>query len=122
MCDIEITLVQKELNALNQIVTHINDQNPDTFGSKSSSAFMSGFKVLGDLMIAVLPFWPIFLIVGLIFYFVRKNKKKKEMKALENETTIPVQKTKTTTPPEIVEKENNPDSDEPDYSKYLPKE
>lgn len=122
MCDVEITLVQKELKASNQIVTDSNDKDPDSFGSKSSSAFMSGFKVLGDMMIAILPFWPIFLIAGLIVYFVRRNKKNKEAKSLENQPNIPVQKTENTTPSEIVEKENSEGSDEPDYSKYLPKE
>lgn len=121
MCDIEITLVQKELTASNQIVTDDNNKDSDSFGSKSSSAFMSGFKVLGDMMIAILPFWPIFIIAGLIFYFVRRNKKNKELKTLENQSNIPVQKTEPTTPSEIVEKKNDEDSEEPDYSKYLPK-
>ena len=122
MCDIEITLVQKELNTSNQIVTDNNNKDSDTFGSKSSSAFMSGFKVLGDMMIAILPFWPIFIIAGLVFYFVRRHNKKKEVKSLENQTNIPVQKTEVTTPSAIAENENSRDSDEPDYSKYLPKE
>lgn len=121
MCDVEITLVQKELNASNQIVNNDNNKDSDSFGSKSSSAFMSGFKVLGDMMIAILPFWPIFIIAGLIFYFVRRNKKNKELKTLENRSTIPVQKTEPTTPSEIVEKKSDEDSEEPDYSKYLPK-
>ena len=122
MCDIEITLVQKELIASNQIVNNENNNDSDSFGSKSSSAFMSGFKVLGDMMVAILPFWPIFLIAGLIFYFVRRNKKNKDVKLLENEQSVPIQKTQTTTPPDTVESRNNEDSDEPDYSKYLPKE
>lgn len=121
MCDIEITLVQKELTASNQIITDDNNEDADTFGSKSSSAFMSGFKVLGEMMIAILPFWPIFLIAGLIFYFVRRNKKNKEIKLLENKSDIPVQKAEMTTPSEIVENENTDTSEEPDYSKYLPK-
>ncbi|QOW09545.1 DUF4349 domain-containing protein [Kaistella flava (ex Peng et al. 2021)] len=121
MCDVEITLVQKELTTSNQIVTDSSDKYSDSFGSKSSSAFMSGFKVLGDMMVAILPFWPIFLIAGLIFYFVRRNKKNKELKLLENQSSVSVQKTETTTPSDIAEKKNNEDSDEPDYSKYLPK-
>ena len=122
MCDIEITLVQKELTASNQIVINENNNDSDSFGSKSSSAFMSGFKVLGDIMVAILPFWPIFLIAGLIFYLVKRNKKNKEVKLLENEQSAPIQKTQTTTPPDTLESKNNEDSDEPDYSKYLPKE
>ena len=82
---------------------------------------MSGFKVLGDMMIAVLPFWPIFLIAGLIFYFVRRNKKNKEKKSLENQINIPVQKTEITTPSKKVERDQIENSDEVDYSKYLPK-
>ena len=121
MCDVEITLVQKELTASNQIVTNDNNKDSDSFGSKSSSAFMSGFKVLGDMMIAILPFWPIFIIAGLIFYFVRRNRKNKDVNLLENEQSLPIEKTQTTTPPDTVESKNNEDSDEPDYSKYLPK-
>ena len=121
MCDVEITLVQKQLTASNQIVTDDIHKDSDSFGSKSSSAFMSGFKVLGDMMIAVLPFWPIFLIAGLIFYFVRRNKKNKEIKSLDNQTNIPVQKTESTTPSQIIEKEQIENSDAVDYSKYLPK-
>ncbi len=122
MCDLEITLVQKELASSNQIVTDEMNKDSDSFGSKSSSAFMSGFKVLGEVMIAILPFWPLFLIAGLIFYFVQRSKKKKEVQSLENPTNIPVQKTDAITPAENIEKENDEDSDETDYSKYLPKE
>lgn len=121
MCDIEITLVQKELTASNQIITSDENNDSDSFSSKSSSAFMSGFKVLGDMMVAILPFWPIFLIAGLIFYFVRRNKKNKEAQLLENKDDIPAQKTETNTPLKVVETDRKDDSDEPDYSKYLPK-
>ncbi|MDQ0475682.1 DUF4349 domain-containing protein [Chryseobacterium sp. MDT2-18] len=121
MCDIEITLVKKELTASNQLVENKSNENSDSFGSKSSSAFMSGFKVLGEIMIAILPFWPVFIIAGLIFYFVRRNKKNKEIKFLENQGSNSVQKTETTTPSETVKNENKEDSGEPDYSKYLPK-
>jgi hypothetical protein len=72
-------------------------------------------------MIAILPFWPIFLIAGLVFYFIRRNKKIKEVKSLENQGNISIQKTELTPPSERVEKENSGDSEEQDYSKYLPK-
>ena len=121
MCDVEITLVQKQLTASNQIVTDDLHKDSDSFGSKFSSVFMSGFKVLGDMMIAVLPFWPIFLIAGLIFYFVRRNKKNKEIKSSENQTNIPAQKMETTTRSEKAERDQIENSDEVDYSKYLPK-
>ena len=121
LCEVEITLVQKEVMTSNQVVTDEENKGSDSFGSKSSSAFMSGFKVLGDMMIAVLPFWPIFFIACLIIYFVRRNKKNKEIKSLENQTNIPVQKTETTTRSEKAERDQIENSDEVDYSKYLPK-
>ncbi|MGA9212983.1 hypothetical protein, partial [Kaistella sp.] len=64
---------------------------------------------------------PIFIIAGLIFYFVKKNKKKRELKSLENQNNIPFPTTETTTLSENLESENQKDSEEPDYSKYLPK-
>lgn len=121
ICDVEITLVQKELASSNQIVTNENSNDSDSFGTKSSSAFMSGFKVLGDLMIAILPFWPIFLIAGLIFYLIRRNKKKNELQLSEKTREIPIQKKETTRTIETVENENSDVSEEQDYSKYLPK-
>ena len=121
MCDVEITLVQKELASSNQIVTNESSNDSDSFGTKSSSAFMSGFKVLGDLMIAILPFWPVFLIAGLIFYLIRRNKKKNELQLSEKTREIPIQKKETTRTIETVENENSDVSEEQDYSKYLPK-
>lgn len=80
MCDVEITLVQKENNAINPINKDNLEQYPDSFSSKSSNAFMDGFDVLGKMMLVILPFWPLFLIGGIVWYFVRRNKKLKEEK------------------------------------------
>ncbi len=122
MCDIEITLIQKENFASNQIITDQNVYEDESFGNKSSSAFMSGFKVLEDVMIAILPFWPIFIIAGLILYFIRRNRKKKEAQILEESIKTPVYNTDDYTLSKPIEFEKPKDSEEPDYSKYLPKE
>ena len=123
MCDVEITLVQNEKLGGNALSKDESAKNPDSFGSKSSNAFMDGFKVLGTVMIAILPFWPLFLIAALIWYFIRRNKRKAAEKAFENTQNI-VQ-------PQIFNEEKTVENqseisevktDEPtDYSKYLPK-
>lgn len=123
MCDVEITLVQNEKFADVPLIKENPSENPDSFGSKSSGAFMDGFRVLGKIMLAVIPFWPIFLIVGLVWYFIRKNRNKKEQqilqeKAAEEKNTVHQPEIIKT---EIIETTHSENPDEPDYSKYLPK-
>lgn len=127
MCDVEITLVQNELTD-NTLANNDTTKNPDSYGEKSSGAFMKGFKVLGDGLLFLLPFWPVFLIAGIVWYFISRNKKKKEREAFEREQILNQQKmqaqypteNQTTTLPETEQKKENPT--EPDYSKYLPKQ
>ena len=132
MCDVELTLVDntpetnnaEDLNILN------DEQKDETFGDKSSNAFMKGFAVLGGLFLALVPFWPIFLIGGIVWYFVAKrNKKKREEEfqrqlALEREkikaaeALKPSAETPQNTEPTNAEENKNDD----DISKYMPKE
>ena len=132
MCDVELTLVDntpetsnaEDLNILN------NEQKDETFGDKSSNAFMKGFAVLSGLFLALIPFWPIFLIAGIVWYFVAKrNKKKREEEfqrqlALEREkikaaeALKPSAETPQNTEPTNAEENKNDD----DISKYMPKE
>ena len=132
MCDVELTLVDntpetnnaEDLNILN------DEQKDETFGDKSSNAFMKGFAVLGGLFLALIPFWPIFLIGGIVWYFVAKrNKKKREEEfqrqlALEREkikaaeALKPSAETPQNTEPTNAEENKNDD----DISKYMPKE
>lgn len=123
MCDVEITLVQNEKFADAPIIKDNPTDEPDSFSSKSSGAFMDGFKVLGKIMLAVIPFWPIFLIVGLVWYFIRKNRIKKEQQILEKKVA---EEKNTVHQPKIINAETveapkPKETDEPDYSKYLPK-
>jgi biopolymer transport protein ExbB/TolQ len=91
---------------------------------------MKGFAVLGGLFLALIPFWPIFLIAGIVWYFVAKrNKKKREEEfqrqlALEREkikaaeALKPSEETPQNTEPTNAEENKNDD----DISKYMPKE
>ncbi len=121
MCDLEITLVQKENSAVVSPDKNDAESKPDTFAEKSSGAFMSGFKVLGGVLLAILPFWPIFLLGGIAWYFVRRNKKNREQKFVEETILEPVEikEEQEISDAEIVEIKKE---DPTDYSKYLPKE
>ena len=121
MCDLEITLVQKENSAVVSPDKNDAESKPDTFAEKSSGAFMSGFKVLGRVLLAILPFWPIFLLGGIAWYFVRRNKKNREQKFAEEKILEPVEikEEQEISDAEIVEIKKE---DPTDYSKYLPKE
>ena len=126
MCDVEITLVQKENNAIIPINKDNPEQNPDSFSSKSSNAFMDGFDGLGKMMLVILPFWPLFLIGGIVWYFVRRNNKLKEEKEFLQQQLLNQQKvSESVTEKEIsLEKSQEKsveETTENDYSKYLPK-
>lgn len=122
MCDIEITLLQNENIADNALTKGDEEENTDSF----SGAFMKGFKVLGDAMLFLLPFWPLFLIGGLAWYFISRNKKKKAQQEFErqqilnqqNATSYPTQNQTSTEPVQEDKPAETPDTD---YSKYLPK-
>lgn len=132
MCDVELTLVDntpetsnaEDLNILN------DEQKDETFGDKSSNAFMKGFAVLGGLFLALVPFWPIFLIAGIVWYFVAKRNKKKREEEFQRQLAIEREKIKaaealkpSTETPQNTEP-TNPDENknDDDFSKYMPKE
>lgn len=123
MCDVEVTLVQNEDLASNPLAKNDSGKNADSFGSKSSNAFMSGFKVLESIMLAVLPFWPVLLIAAFIWYFVRKNKRNKEQFKRKNQEPVSSEKITENeiTDAEIVDEKATEKTDPTDYSKYLPK-
>lgn len=122
MCDIEITLLQNENIADNALTKGDEEENTDSF----SGAFMKGFKVLGDAILFLLPFWPVFLIGGLVWYFISRNKKKKAKEEFErqqilnqqNAATYPTQNQTSTEP---VQEDKPAETSDTDYSKYLPK-
>lgn len=69
-CDIEITLYGNEKNAAAAA------SKPDSFGGKFSSGIGSGWEVLTGILLFFVPFWPLFLIAGIGYYFYKKNRNK----------------------------------------------
>ena len=137
MCDVEITLVDHSIS--NSSVTPTEDLNivngdekkDETFGDKSEGAFMKGFGVIGSLFLALLPFWPIFLIAGIVWYFVAKKNKKKREEEFQRQLAIEKEKLKSTEKSENQEIKTQENVEKPtteeqknddDISKYLPKE
>jgi hypothetical protein len=137
MCDVEITLVDHSIS--NSSVTSAEDLNivngdekkDETFGDKSEGAFMKGFGVIGSLFLALLPFWPIFLIAGIVWYFVAKKNKKKREEEFQRQLAIEKEKLKSTEKSENQEIKTQENVEKPtteeqknddDISKYLPKE
>lgn len=137
MCDVEITLVDHSIS--NSSVTPTEDLNivngdekkDETFGDKSEGAFMKGFGVIGSLFLALLPFWPIFLIAGVVWYFVAKKNKKKREEEFQRQLAIEKEKLKSTEKSENQEIKTQENVEKPtteeqknddDISKYLPKE
>ena len=133
MCDVELTLVDntpetsnaEDLNILN------NEQKDETFGDKSSNAFMKGFAVLSGLFLALIPFWPIFLIGGIVWYFVAKRNKKKREEEFQRQLALEREKIKAAEALKSSAEETpqnteptNPDENknDDDISKYMPKE
>lgn len=68
-CDVEITLNEKP-NTVG-----LEDENK-TFTEQTSDAIGSGWEVVKKIFLFILPFWPIFLIGGLGYYFFKKKNKK----------------------------------------------
>ena len=69
MCDIEITLYGNKLHPT-------VDEKDKSFGSKSLDAVSSGWNVIGSILLFLLPFWPVFLIGGIGYYFYKKKNNK----------------------------------------------
>ncbi|WP_435524471.1 DUF4349 domain-containing protein [Chryseobacterium indoltheticum] len=75
LCDMEITLYGTSEAAL------VNSK-PETFGGKSLAAVSSGWNVITSIFLFILPLWPLFVIVGIGYYFY----KKKSNKSSENQS------------------------------------
>lgn len=66
MCDIEITMYGNKLYPT-------KDEKDKSFGSKSLDAVSSGWNVIGRILLFLLPFWPLFIIAGIAYYFYKKK-------------------------------------------------
>lgn len=137
MCDVEITLVDQSISSAastpSEDLNIINgdEKKDETFGDKSEGAFMKGFSVLGSLFLALVPFWPIFLIGGIVWYFVAKRNKKKREEEFQRQLAIEREKIKAAevakstaqeTPQNAEQPTTELPKDDDDISKYMPKE
>lgn len=80
LCNLELTLYENKLKE--------NDTTDDNknFGQKSADAISSGWKVIDDILLFILPFWPIFLIAGIGYYFYKKKSDKNEDNSTDNKS------------------------------------
>ncbi|WP_226064679.1 DUF4349 domain-containing protein [Kaistella polysaccharea] len=122
---VEIILVQKHQNIVTAMPAEVSKESTantdgETFGTKSSSAFKSGFDILGKVFLALLPFWPVFLIVAIILFFISRNRKKKQIINLER--TNHVEDSEEISQNPQIKPDKPVEDNEPDYSRYLPKE
>ena len=67
ICNLEITLFNDSKDA--SIIS-----TPTSFGGRTWGAIGSGWNVIQEIFLFILPFWPVFLIGGGIYYFVKKKK------------------------------------------------
>lgn len=66
LCNLEITLYDNKLKAK-------ESEDNKNFGEKSADAISSGWKVIGNILLFLLPFWPVFLIAGIGYYLYKKK-------------------------------------------------
>ncbi len=72
-----VQITNLSLSIKNQPIATSSNED-ESFSNKSASAFGKGWNVLQEIFLFLIPFWPIFLIGGILFYIVRKNKKPKD--------------------------------------------
>lgn len=68
MCNLEITLYGTTEG-------YTQSDQPKTFGDQSFAAISSGWSVITGIFLFILPFWPLFLIIGIGYYFYKKKNK-----------------------------------------------
>jgi ABC-type Fe3+/spermidine/putrescine transport system ATPase subunit len=68
MCEVDITLYGKADG-------YSENDEPKTFGDKSFAAISSGWEVITSILLFILPLWPLFLILGIGYYFYKRRGK-----------------------------------------------
>lgn len=76
--NLEITLYDNHLKPL-------ENEKDKTFGEKSADAISSGWNVIGSILVFLLPFWPLFLIAGIGYYFYKKKNQDKNQNSSKEE-------------------------------------
>lgn len=130
MCDVEVTLVDKtpEQSTINKDLNVLNKtEKKDSFGD----AFSKGFTGFKDVLLALVPFWPVALIGGLVWYFVARNNKKKREEEFQRQLALEREKMKnaqTSTPSNqaqntqnFTEQNNSQENKDDDITRFMPK-
>ncbi len=122
---LEFVLSEKRQEAMTDILAEKEPDSTQTSDNSASGAFMKGFDVLGKVLLALLPFWPVLIIGALIWYFMRGRNKNKQFedRSISNVEEVPQEEFIETHPvkkaediiPPAEEKDNDP------YEKYRPK-
>lgn len=78
--DIQVSGRNYTDNAICTINVNISEKaktetEPETFSGKSLAAIESGWNVITSIFLFILPLWPLFLIVGIGYYFYKKKNK-----------------------------------------------
>lgn len=128
LCDIEITLAENYSRTDRSTSISPEKEENEGFKEESKSAFMQGWDGLKALFVVLLPYWPLFLILGISLYFYLRYKRKKEEKELMMQTkpeTAYQQENTFSQPTAPVSEEpqqrKDHDDDEDPYRKYMPK-
>lgn len=125
MCDLEITFTENSQFASNETITNSDSSNPETYKDKSSDAFMKGFEGLKNVFLFLLPFWPLLLIGGIVYYFYRRNQRKRDEALveakLEEQKRYREKPEESYTQPTPTPKQESPENPDDPYAKYKPK-
>src|SRR5690606_29034028 len=78
MSSLEFILSEKRQEAMTDILAEKEPDSTPTSDNSASGAFMKGFDVLGTVLLALLPFWPVLVIGAVIWYFMRGRNKNRQ--------------------------------------------
>lgn len=71
---VENTMGEIDITLYGQTANTADDKKPETLGEQSFAAISSGWNVITSVFLFILPLWPLFLIVGIGYYFYKKRK------------------------------------------------
>lgn len=75
---VDITLTEPNISVSSIAVTNsknIDNQYQFNFLYDAKNAFVSGFYMIQKIMVGLITVWPLFIIIGIVVYFIRKRKK-----------------------------------------------
>lgn len=125
MSSLEFILSEKRQEVMTDILAEKEPDSTPTNDNSASGAFMKGFDVLGKVLLALLPFWPVLVIGALIWYFMRGRNKNRQFEETPNPYVeeVPQEEFIETHPVKKAEEVNPPaeKTDTDPYEKYRPK-